>query len=310
MFTENVVEAMKFNEDPSKYLNEYLNKLKREKSGLRDIESRESMLPYAPFICSSCGKLFVKDQAIVQQGMCDCCHGSIIANASALEFEDPKNEEKVECLSCGEQVSFEDFENNDNTCYSCNSKRFVKSSLLEKVIENTIDINLSKGMPIVDAWKETGGKIYAHYQYELEDESDENKKIINFVACASGQFTKQDFVYFDWNDGNPVSRVYTMKKEEAFPIPNIKCACAWAFDSGEEESPEYVDSRQKLIHKGDGIQYVMKTGPVSGTISDINQNGVVVSLSKHPDYGHNLSSKGYSIVLTQDDIIKHNASIS
>lgn len=309
MFTDNIVEAIKFNENPKKYLHDVLSRLKREQFGSSDIESRESMLPYAPFICSSCSRLFIKDQAIVQQGMCDVCNGKIIANAASQDFEEPKNEETYECMKCGEVSNLETLENNENSCTACHGKHFVKTSLIESVIENTKDVNLSRGNPLVDVWKETGGKVYAHYQYELENEIDPDKKVVNFVACASGQFTKKDFLLFEWNDGNPVAKVYTISSDP-FPTPNLKTACAWAFDAEDPQIPEYVDSRQRVIQKGDCIEYVIKQGPVKGTVANIVTDGVIVSLSKHPDYGHHLDNKGYDLKLTQNDIIQHNALIT
>lgn len=314
MFTENVVESMKFNKDPDKYLKDVLARLKREKLGFQDIEARESVLPYAPFICGSCGKLFIKDQAIMQQGMCDSCSGQIIANAVKEEFIDPKKGDIYECMKCGENAPLADIEENDNACLKCQSKHFVKTSLLERVMENTLDFNMAENNSLVDVWKETGGKVYAHYQYELENEDDEQNKMVNFVICASGQFTDRDLIYFDWNDGDPVARVYTMVKKKEDPLRkfdlNKRCVCAWAFDFGEENVPEFVDAKRNIIQKGQKVEYVLKEGPVKAVVEKLTPEGVEVSLIKHPDYGHNLESKNYKITLSQEDILTHSACCS
>ncbi len=307
MFTDNISETMKYNENPKKYMDDFLAKVKREKLGYQDIQARASLLPYAPFICEGCGKLYIRDQAIVQQGMCDC-HSKIIANAECQNFEEPKDGEVYECLKCGENSNLNTIEANENQCPGCHEKHFVKASLLEKVMENTRDISLSEKKPLIDVWKENGGKIYAHYQYELEDEAS-GDRTVNFVACASGEFTKNDFLSFDWNNGEPTAKVYTMTKSDPYPQANLRCAAAWAFDSGESNDKfEYYDVRKNIVQQGDSVEYYVKQGTIRGVVTAIKYNGVEVELDKHPEYGHNLDGK-YSIVLSQDDFIKNKISV-
>lgn len=164
---------------------------------------------------------------------------------------------------------------------------------------------MSTNKPLVDVWKEPGGKVYAHYQYELEGET-EGDRSVNFVVCASGKFTDNDFLYFSYNDGDPIAKVYTDTSSDPYPQTNLKCATAWAFDADQSSNNfEYVDAKNNIVQQGDLVEYPVKEGFVRGIVADIKYDGVKVSLEKHPEYGHDLQGK-YSMVLSQNDFLNHN----
>lgn len=304
MFTENTIEALKFNENRQKYLEEYLLKLKNKNMDPRISEARNNIKQFADFICSSCGKLYVKDQAIISQGMCDNagCSGKIIANASINEEEEvSKKDDIYECTKCGSDITFKQLNKQKFTC-ECSGKNFLKLSTINKVMENTWDINQSLDLPLVDVWNEKG-KIYAYYQYE------DNDGKLNFVVCATGKFKEKDFIHFDINNGSPRAIVASLNEDPLIKFSsNDKCICSWAFTEDDEETQvtQYSDCRNKILSEGSHVEWVEPKGPVFGEVLTFCNDGVKIGLTKHPDYGYGKDKIIGDIVLSQEQIFKKN----
>lgn len=313
MFTENMVETIKFNDKPQEWINDYLTKLKREKLGIYTADARQSLLPYSPFVCDSCGKLYVRDDAIKAQGCCDSCSaGRIIKNAYYIDGSEninnsrSKNDEQFECMKCGEISALSSIKNNKNLCISCKGKHFVKCSLMEQVVENTWHHNLNEKMPLVDAWSEKG-KVYAAYEFDANDGP------VSFVVCASGSFANEDFLFFDFNNGDPQSNVYSPTNDRLQRFAqNKKCLTSWAFSCDGLNSAEFQDINGNVIQCGDSVEWHKTTGQsnhrglVQGVVAGLTQDGIVVALLKHPAYGHARYGKTVGEeLLTQADIINN-----
>lgn len=298
MFTDTMIETIKFNDRPQEWINDYLTKLKREKLGIHTAEARQTLLPYSPFVCNACGKLYVRDDAIKLQACCDsCAGGNIVPNAHYIGGMENtgqttnKKEENYECMKCGQISPFSEIKSNKNLCVTCNNKHFVKTSLMEKVIENTWDLNQSLAMPLVDSWSERG-KVYAAYEFDANDGP------VSFVVCASGSFTEKDFLFFDFNNGDPQSKVYTLTNDVLQKFShNDKTLTSWAFSCDGLSTAEYQDANGNLIQCGDSVEWHKTDGQsnhkglVQGIVSELTPDGIIVALLKHPIYGHARNGK-------------------
>lgn len=312
MFTDQMVETIKFNDRPREWINDYLTKLKREKLGIHTAEARQTLLPYSPFVCNACGKLYVRDDAIKLQACCDSCSvGNIVPNAHYIGGMDGSNEptmnnsgENYECMKCGQIAPKNQIKNNKNTCASCSGKHFVKTSLMEKIVDNTWVLNQSLKMPLVDSWTEKG-KVYAAYEFDANDGP------VSFVVCASGSFTDKDFLFFDFNNGNPQSKVYSLTDDVLQKFAhNEKTLTTWAFSCDGLNAADFQDANGNFIQCGDSVEWHKTDGQsnhrglVQGVVAELTPDGIVVALLKHPLYGHARYGKTLGEeLLSQQDIL-------
>lgn len=307
MFDETMVERFKVMENPKEWMKNFLINAKN-KSNAKDIktqiESREYVKKYADFSCSKCGTLYLKDQAIVNQGVCTSCNGKIICISDNLHDQIITSSEEnfhdnYECKKCGWKDSLESIKKNNKICSNCSGKSFVKISLMERVVQNTIQINQVIDTNLIDAEHEKG-KVYAYYSYDGQD-----GEPVNVVVMAEGKFKENDFIHFDLNNGSPRALVASMNDDPLVKFSVSENAlCTWAIDEPEEY--EYNDTNNRKITKGAKLEWFVPEGCYAGNVSEITAEGVVVQLNKHPKYGTTKGKKDLGKVLIDKEYIIEN----
>lgn len=318
MFNSQTAELLKLQEDPERWMNKYLISLS-EKSNNPDIQkrlaAREAIRPYAKFICDTCGELYTEETAVLAQGVCGqhTCSGVIVDNpgfkAYAKAEEDqvllkhPELGDLYECTSCSNEEYYENIVSHGLNCENCGASRFAKVSTMESVVQNTLDINSARGMPIVSA-EHKNGQIYAYYSFGHEDEQ------VSVIVKAKGDFTPNDFVDFDINNGNPRAIVATLIDDPLVKVANNeKCQCYWLVDDSSDDdipSASYVDSDNRKIEVGAIVEWnIPNRGIVEGIVSSTSIEGIAVELHRHPEWG--LAKDGKHLcteVYSQDEIMK------
>lgn len=285
MFSDNMINTMKLMDDPKKFMSGYISKLKNSDIAKGDIlkqaQAREAMKPYAEFLCETCGKMFLKEQAIVQQGMCNApnCNGTIKHVAANKVEEEQDHTEDYECMGCGNKCPCKDIIDNKKMCRKCGSKNFVKVALMEQVVQNTLQMNQSLNLPIIDAEHEKG-KVYAYYSYEAED----SDVPVQVVVCADGKFTENDFVHFDISGAAPRAVVATLTNDPLIKFSaNESTRCSWVVEDPDEY--EFFDVNNRKIIKNSQLEWFVPEGSCYATVKGFTVEGIKVQMNKHPKYG-------------------------
>lgn len=276
--TEVMATFLKANEDPNAWS--------------KVAQGRANMKSFADFCCERCGKLYVKDQAVVQQGVCDEYGCSGVIKAVNDDYNMTKQASKVnrpyQCTACGHVDDMSVFKKNASKCTVCGESHIVRVATMDQVIRNTIKKSEEFGLPLTSA-EHDQGMVYAYYSYGNDQDH------VDVGVAATGNFTESDFIYLSIDDdGEPQAVVATIRdeKNDLFKYAeNHSCVCSVAIeDSKNVDYKEYVDYNNRRIESGVTIEWLEKEGPVVGIVSACTSEGLSVDLLKHPEYGY--SRKG------------------
>jgi len=285
------------------WLNDLTEKLANKRREANLMQSRAEMSKYADFVCEACSKMFTKDYLINQcQGLCDHCGTAVTATDEIKRAHEDKNDKLFECAGCGDNYKRANLQKGF-TC-ECGSSRFVSQELLQHVIANTYEYIKNKGMNLSEEggiWHNKG-TVYASLKGNLEDGS-----AWNAVVAASGNFTRNDVIMYEWTPEGGIGTVATVNPNDPLIkfARNENCSIEWQTEDDyiDISKLSYKDARGLDITIGSNLEWYEADGmPVRGTVVKANRNGLLVGITQDR-LGRAKGGFVYEAQLNQDQII-------
>lgn len=274
---------------------------KRREANL--MQSRAEMSKYADFVCESCSKMFTKDYLINQcQGLCDHCGTAVTATEEIMLANEGKGDKIFECTGCGEGYKRENLQKGFSC--DCGSSRFVSQELLQCVIANTYEYIKNKNMRLSDEggiWHDKG-TIYASLTGDLEDGS-----TWSAVVAASGDFTRNDVIMYEWTPEGGAGTVATVNPDDPLIkfTKNERCSIEWETEDDyvDPSKLSYKDSRGLDINVGSNLEWYEPDGmPVRGTVVKAGKNELTIGITQDR-LGRAKAGFVYEAQLNQDQIL-------
>ncbi len=291
------------------WLQGVVNQIVGKQQAKRVAANNHNIYKYADFVCPSCTKPYTRTAAIDQcSGICAQCGEGLIAVSEVLEQQKIAEEGLYECVGCGENHRKASL----TTGYSCacGGGNFVSQKDMNQVVMQTRAFMQQRGIQLEDIYHEKGS-IYASLVARSRDGSS-----LKALVRASGSFTPNDMLAFDWNPGKGASaRVITAQVgDTVIPfLPNHNVNVEWKYDD-DHVNPETVQMTTTANAQGeqDGIAigtklcwYAGRGKSYKGEVIGATQDGALVVGITYDEMGPTKPGEyAGQVSLTQEDIQK------